>query len=333
MDLPKLKIREFEFESPLVLAPMAGLTNHAYRLMCKKQGGVGLLYSEMFSAYAIKFRDPKTCSMLDWTEEEHPVNVQLFGGDPETCAIGAGFLETNYADIIDINFGCPVPKVAKSGSGASILKNLYKAEDIIRAVRKEVDCPLTVKTRLGWYNDIPTVFEFVKICEDCGVDAIAVHGRYAEQKYSGEADWEMLARVREATSLPLIANGDVTDGPSAEKIIRQTGCDGVMVGRGSHGKPWIFSHILHYLKTGETLKEPTFRERLVLAREHNEILRSFHGDSRASKEMRGVVAMYIKGFDYSAKIRNLVMQSKSTFEIEDILSDVLEKYDTLGIEG
>lgn len=331
-DIPKLKIRELELDSPLVLAPMAGLTNHAYRLMCLRQGGCGLVYSEMFSAYAIKFRDPKTCNMLDWTEEEHPVSVQVFGGDPETCAIGAGFLESNDADIIDINFGCPVPKVAKSGSGASILKDLSKAENIIREVRKEVSCPLTVKTRLGWWTDQPTVFDFVKICEDCGVDAIAIHGRYAEQKYSGNADWNLIGKVREITNLPLIANGDVTDGPSAKEIIDVTGCDGIMIGRGSHGRPWIFNHILHYLKTGVILEEPTFKERLELAREHNSILRQFHGDSRASKEMRGVVAMYIKGFDYSAKIRNLVMQSRSTFEIEDILSDVLDKYDSLGIE-
>ncbi|MBQ0106254.1 MAG: tRNA dihydrouridine synthase DusB [Armatimonadetes bacterium] len=324
-EIPVLKIGKFTFDSPLVLAPMAGLTNHAYRLMCKKQGGCGLVYSEMFSAYAIKFRDPKTCSMLDWTEEEHPVSVQLFGGDGETCAIGAGFLESNYADIIDINFGCPVPKVAKSGSGASILKDLSKAKEIISSVRREVSCPLTVKTRLGWWTDKPTVFDFVKICEDCGVDAIAVHGRYAEQKYSGSADWDMIRQVREITELPLIANGDVVDGITAEKIIRETGCNGVMIGRGSHGRPWVFNHILHYLKTGEVLPEPSFRERIELAREHNAILRQFHGDSRASKEMRGVVAMYIRGFDFSAKIRNLVMQSKSTYEIEEILDNVLSE--------
>ena len=217
INIPKLKIGNLEFDSPLVLAPMAGLTNHAYRLMCKLQGGCGLVYSEMFSAYAIKFRDPKTCSMLDWTEEEHPVSVQVFGGDPETCAVGAGFLESNYADIIDINFGCPVPKVARSGSGASILKDLSKAESIIREVRKEISCPLTVKTRLGWWIDKPTVFDFVKIAQDNGADAIAIHGRYAEQKYTGEANWDLIKQVREITKIPLIANGDVTDGVSCEK--------------------------------------------------------------------------------------------------------------------
>ena len=320
-----LKIGNIELKSPLILAPMAGLTNHAYRLMCLKQGGLDLTYSEMFSAYAIKFRDPKTCSMLDWTEEEHPITAQVFGGDPETCAIGAGFLENNYADIIDINFGCPVPKVARSGSGASILKDLTKAREIIKAVRKEVSCPLTVKTRLGWFTDVPTVFEFVKIAEGEGVDAIAIHGRYAEEKYSGTAHWDMIKQVRDITSLPLIANGDVVDGPSCKKIIEETGCDGVMIGRGSNGRPWIFKHILHYLKTGETLPNPDFIECLKLAKEHNEILRQFHGDSRASKEMRGVVAMYIKGFDHSAQLRNLVMQSRSTFEIEEILSQALER--------
>ncbi|MBQ7258020.1 MAG: tRNA dihydrouridine synthase DusB [Abditibacteriota bacterium] len=323
--VPNLKIGNITLSSPLVLAPMAGVTNHAFRYMCKKKGGVGLIYSEMFSSYAIKFRDPKTISMLDWTEEEHPISAQIFGGDPETCAIGAGFLESNYADIIDINFGCPVPKVARSGSGASLLKDLSKVAPIISEVRKEVSCPLTVKTRLGWWRGKSTIAEFIKIAQDCGVDAIAVHGRFAEEKYTGSAHWDSIAEVREICSVPLIANGDVVDGSSCLKLFKETGCDGVMVGRASHGRPWIFKHILHYLQTGEILPEPSFKERIEMAREHNQILRQFHGDRRASKEMRGVVAMYIKGFDHSAQIRNMIMQSKSTFEIEDILDKLISQ--------
>ena len=325
--IPNLKIGNITFSSPLILAPMAGVTNHAYRIMCKNFGGVGLVYSEMFSAYAIKFRDPKTCSMLDWTEEEHPISAQVFGGDFETCAIGAGFLESNFADIIDINFGCPVPKVARSGSGAFLLKDLSNVEKIIKAVRAEITCPLTVKTRLGWDIDKPTIREFVTIAQDCGVDAIAIHGRFAREKYTGHAHWDLIKQVREVCQVPLIANGDVTDGPSCEKLIKETACDGIMIGRASQGKPWIFNHILHYLKTGQQLSPPSFIERIELARQHNEILRQDHGDSRASKEMRGVVAMYIKGFGHSAALRNSIMTSKSTYEIEDILNRYLEESD------
>jgi len=323
LNIPKLKIREIELESPLVLAPMAGVSNHAFRILCKALGGCGLVCSEMFSAYAIKFRDPKTKNMVDWIDEERPISVQVFGGDPETCAIGASYLENNGADIVDINFGCPVPKVAKSGSGASILKDLSKAEDIIKAVRNAVKVPLTVKTRLGWWINEPTVFEFVKIAEGCGVDAIAIHGRFAEQKYTGVADWEMIARVREMTSLPLIANGDVTSPEKAKELFEKTNCDGVMIARAAHGRPWIFNHINHYLQTGELLAEPDLKEIIEIVKKHNQILCNIHGDKRAAKEMRGFVAQYIKGFENSAKVRNAVMQTRSTYEIDELLSQLV----------
>jgi len=321
-NIPVLKIRDITMNSPLVLAPMAGVSNHAFRVLCKRLGGCGLVCSEMFSSYAIKFRDPKTKNMLDWTKEERPISVQVFGGDPEACSIGARFLEENGANIIDINFGCPVPKVAKSGSGASILKDLSKAESIIKTVRKVVNVPLTVKTRLGWFMDMPTVFEFVKIAEACGVDAISIHGRYAQQKYTGIADWETIAQVREIIpNMPLIANGDINSPKACKEIFKKTGCNGAMIARAAHGKPWIFKHMYHYLETGEFLPEPDFKEVIEIAKKHNQILCDIHGDKRASKEMRGYLVHYIRGFDNSAKIRDEIMHTKSSKEIEGILDE------------
>ncbi|MBP5274024.1 MAG: tRNA dihydrouridine synthase DusB [Abditibacteriota bacterium] len=323
MKLPSLTIGGLSLSSPLVLAPMAGVTNHSMRVLCKRLGGCGLVSSEMFSACAIRFRDPKTPGMVDWTYEDQPLSAQLFGGDGETCAIAAVYLQEQGADIIDINFGCPVPKVARSGSGASILKELSRAEEIIRRVRSVCRVPLTVKTRLGWYTGQPTVFEFVRIASDCGADAVTVHGRYAQQKYAGTADWDMIARVREQmdSRIPLIANGDVTDPASFEKIIRITGCQGVMIGRGALGRPWIFRDLMAFARTGaapEPLKAP---EILEIARMHNRILKDIHGDRRAAKEMRGNIIHYIKGFENSARIRNAIMQTRSTEEIEEVLNE------------
>lgn len=317
------KIGNLELTSPLVLAPMAGVSNYAFRILCKRLGGCGLVCSEMFSSYAIKFRDPKTRNMVDWTDEERPISLQIFGGDPETCAIGAAYLEANGADVLDINFGCPVPKVAKSGSGASILKDLTKAESIIKAVRNTVKVPLTVKTRLGWYLNEPTVFDFIKIAVDNGVDAVIIHGRYAQQKYTGHADWDMIASVRDAlpSHVPLIANGDVVDPRSCVDMFKKTGCQGVMIGRAAHGRPWIFNYIYHYMKTGEILSEPSFGEIIKIAKQHNKILNEIHGDSRAAKEMRGYLVHYIRGFDNSSRIRNAIMHTKTTKEIEEILDE------------
>ncbi|MBQ9358206.1 MAG: tRNA dihydrouridine synthase DusB [Abditibacteriota bacterium] len=323
MILPQLTIGGLRLSSPLVLAPMAGVSNHAMRVLCKRLGGCGLVHSEMFSACAIRFRDPKTPGMVDWTSEEQPISAQLFGGDAETCAIACVYLQEQGADIIDINFGCPVPKVAKSGSGASILKDLDRARDIIRSVRSVCRVPLTVKTRLGWFIGEPTVFEFARIAADCGVDAITVHGRYAKQNYSGTADWSMIARVREQLpdSIPLIANGDVTGPDSLEEIIRVTGCQGVMIGRAAQGRPWIFRDLALYAETGTRPRSLTPVEVIEIARMHNRILREIHGDRRAAKEMRGNIVHYIKGFDNSARIRNRIMQTKSTEEIEEVLNE------------
>ena len=276
-------IAQISVDPPLVLAPMAGVTNHAFRIVCKRLGGVGLVSTEMFSAYAIKFKDPGTKSMIDWTDEERPVSAQVFAGDPETIAIGARALESWGADIIDVNFGCPVPKVAKSGSGAVLLKDLGKCREILIAARQAVKCPLSIKTRIGWGADDRTIFELARMAEICGVDSITIHGRTAVQGYSGAADWDIIAEVKKRVGIPVIANGDVKIPQDAARIIEKTGCDGVMIGRAALGNPWIFARTAEFLRTGVVPPEPTYTDRIDGAIEHASILAGLLGPDRAAQ--------------------------------------------------
>jgi len=312
---------------------MAGVTNRAFRVMCKRAGGCGLVTTEMFSAYAIRFRDPGTNSMIDWTDEERPVSVQIFGGDPETVAIGAQAMEAAGADIIDINFGCPVPKVAKSGSGASLLKNLDLSREILIAARNAVKCPLTIKTRIGWGIGEQQVFDLAKTAEICGIDAIAVHGRVAAQGYSGKADWDIIAEVKRSVRIPVIANGDVSTPEDAKRLFERTECDGIMIGRGALGNPWLFRRIAEYLRTGELLPEPTWAMKLEAAKEHAALLREILGEKRASKEMRGHLIWYLKGMPGAPGLRARLMTTKSTEEIGEVLDEASSKYQPGFIEA
>lgn len=308
-------------DPPLVLAPMAGVTNHAFRIMCKRAGGCGLVSTEMFSAYAIKFRDPGTKEMIDWTEEERPVSVQVFGGDPETVAIGAKALQAAGADIIDVNFGCPVPKVARSGSGAVLLKDLGLAREILIAARDAVKVPLTIKTRIGWDRGDIKVVELAKTAEICGVDAITVHGRYATQDYGEPADWDIIAQVKRAVRMPVIANGDVKTPQQAREVFELTGCDGVMIGRGALGDPWVFRRMAHYLDTDEILPGPTHVEKLDAAKVHAAALAELIGERRAAKEMRGHLVWYLKGMRGAPRLRHRIMETTSLEEMMQVLDE------------
>ena len=308
-------------DPPLVLAPMAGVTNHAFRVMCKRAGGCGLVSTEMFSAYAIKFRDPGTKSMIDWTDEERPVSVQVFGGDPEVVAIGARALQEAGADIIDVNFGCPVPKVARSGSGAALLRNLDLAREILIAARSAVTVPLTIKARIGWEPRDVKVLDLAKTAEICGVDAITVHARFATQDYSEPADWDIIAEVKRAVAIPVIANGDVITPQQAAELFERTGCDAIMIGRAALGNPWVFHRIEHYLRTGELLPEPTHRARFDAATEHAALLRTLLGEKRAAKEMRGHLVWYLKGMPGAPKLRDRIMTTRSVEEIMGVLDE------------
>ena len=314
-------IGNIKIDPPIILAPMAGVTNRAFRIMCKRAGGCGLVTTEMFSAYACKYRDPRTNTMIDWLDEERPVAAQVFGGDPETVAIGAKMLQDAGADIIDINFGCPVPKVARSGSGAALLKDLNMAREILIAARQAVSVPLTIKTRTGWGFGDRQVIDLAKTAEICGIDAITVHGRVAAQGYSGSADWDIIAQVKQSVRIPIIANGDVYSPEAAEKVFRLTGCDGAMIGRGSLGDPWIFNRVAQYLRYGQTIAAPDAAEKIAAAREHSTLLKELLGERRAAKEMRGHLVWYIKGMPGAPRLRDRLMTTKSIEEIEEALNE------------
>ena len=311
----------FRIDPPLVLAPMAGVTNHAFRVMCKRAGGVGLVCTEMFSAYAIKFRDPKTNQMIDWTDEERPVSVQVFAGDPETVAIGVRAMQDAGADIVDVNFGCPVPKVAKSGSGAALLKDMGLAREILIAAREAVTIPLTIKTRIGWGIGDVKVIELARMAQVCGIDAITVHARAATQGYSGSVDLDIIAEVKKSVGIPVIGNGDVRAPEDAARMFERTGCDAIMIGRAALGNPWIFGRIDHYLRTGELLPEPSILDRLDAAKTHAVMLCQLLGERRAAKEMRGHLVWYIKGMPGAPALRNRLMKTRSVDEIGGVLDE------------
>jgi len=327
MPYPALRIPHsaLTIDPPLVLAPMAGVTNHAFRLMCKENGGCGLVTSEMVSAYALRHGHARTRAMLDWTEEERPVAVQIFGADPKVVAEGARIVEEAGADIIEINMGCPASKVVKTGAGAALLKDLPRAEAMISAVVRAVRVPVTVKTRKGWDGCEETAVEVARMVEGSGGGGIAVHGRTAGEGYSGPADWDVIRRVKEAVSIPVIGNGDVRTPEHARRMFDETGCDGVMIGRAALGNPWVFRRVHAYLRTGTNLPEPGFDERTEAARRHVRLLVECLGEARAVKEMRGHIAWYVRGAPGAAAIRARVTVALNLEEIEGVLSGVIRK--------
>lgn len=313
-----VQIGKIPVDPPVVLAPMAGVTNHAFRLICRRLGA-GLVWTEMISSYGIKYRNPRTLSMFDWTPEERPVAVQLFGADPRAMANAAKVIEESGADIVDINVGCPVPKVRRTGAGAALCENLESAREVMESVVRAVKIPVTIKTRKGLNDRITTAVEVARIAEDAGVSAIAIHGRTAEQGYSGAADWGIIAEVKESVRIPVIGNGDVKSPDDARRMLDQTGCDAVMIGRASLGNPWIFRRTAHFLATGELLAGPTNAERVEVALEHLRMMIELCGEDRGIREMRGQVAWYVRGMPGAAGMRRTLSQATVSAEMEDVL--------------
>ncbi len=301
----KLKIGNVELPNPCVLAPMAGVTDLPFRLLCREQGA-GLLCTEMVSAKAISFHNKNTESLMQTGPGEHPVSLQLFGSEPELMGRIAAQIEERPFDILDVNMGCPVPKVVNNGEGSALMKQPKLVEAIVTAMVKSVKKPVTVKIRKGFDEEHVNAVEIAKIIEASGAAAIAVHARTREQYYSGQADWEIIRQVKESVSIPVIGNGDVDSPQKAQRMLQETGCDGVMVGRAARGNPWIFRQITHYLDTGELLEKPSRAQVAKMMLRHGELLAEYKGEYTALREMRKHVAWYTSGYPHSASLRRRV---------------------------
>ena len=299
----KLKIGSVTLENNVILAPMAGVTDLPYRVLCREQGA-GLVCMEMVSAKAIYYKNRNTQELLAVDERERPVSLQLFGSDPEILSSMAAQLEDGPYDLFDINMGCPVPKIVKNGEGSALMRNPKLVEEILTAMVKAVRKPVTVKIRRGFDETSVNAVEIAKIAEGCGVAAVAVHGRTREQFYSGKADWDIIRQVKEAVRIPVIGNGDVFTPEDAKRMVETTGCDGIMVARGAKGNPWIFKQITEYLDTGVIPERPSVEELKEMILRHGRMMVEFKGELAAMREMRKHVAWYTTGYPRSAALRN-----------------------------
>ena len=314
----KWKIGDVQIENPFVLAPMAGVTDLPFRKLCKEQGA-GLICMEMVSAKAISFNNKNTEALMEIDPGENPVSMQLFGSEPELMARVAAEIEERPFDILDINMGCPVPKVVNNGEGSALLKNPELIVKIVKSVSSAIKKPLTVKVRIGFENEPVDIVEIAKRVEDAGAAAIAVHGRTRQQYYSGTADWDTIRRVKEAVSIPVIGNGDVDSPEKAEALIKETGCDGVMVGRATRGNPWIFRELNHYFETGEKLARPSVEEVREMILRHARMQIDLKGEFTGIREMRKHVAWYTAGMRHSAALRRETNLVSSYEELEQLL--------------
>ncbi len=310
-----LKIGNVTLENNLILAPMAGVTDLPFRLLCKEQGA-GLLCMEMVSAKAIYYRNRNTEALLSIDEREHPVSLQLFGSDADIISEMAKRIEERPFSILDLNMGCPVPKVAGNGEGSALMKNPALVEEIVSKTVKAIKKPVTVKIRKGFDAAHVNAVEIARIAEASGAAAVAVHGRTREQYYQGKADWDIIRQVKEAVRIPVIGNGDVVSPESAEAMLRETGCDGIMIGRGAQGNPWLFGQILHWMETGEKKAPPTKEELKQMILCHARLLVEHKGNYTGIREMRKHVAWYTAGYPHSAKLRARINEVEELEKLE-----------------
>lgn len=316
-----LKIGDVELENRYILGPMAGVTDLPFRLLCKEQGA-GLVCMEMVSAKAIYYKNRNTESLLEIHPDEVPASLQLFGSDPEIMAEMAKRIEDRPFAILDVNMGCPVPKVVRNGEGSALMKNPGLVYEIVSALVKAIRKPVTVKIRKGFDDAHINAVEIARIIEEAGAAAVAVHGRTREQYYSGQADWDIIRQVKEAVSIPVIGNGDVTSPQKAEQMISQTGCDGVMIARGAQGNPWIFSEMIQWEETGEMPSRPDPDQVRTMILRHARMQLEYKGGFCGIREMRKHVAWYTKGLKGAARLREKVNEVESLEELENLLTSL-----------
>ena len=315
-----LKIGNVELKNRYILAPMAGVTDLPFRLLCKEQGA-GLLCMEMISAKALQYKNRNTKALLQIDPREYPVSLQLFGADPDIISEQAKAIEELPFQILDINMGCPVPKVVKNGEGSALMKNPRLVYDVVYKTVRAISKPVTVKIRKGFDEEHVNAVEIAKIIEEAGGAAVAVHGRTREQYYSGKADWDIIRQVTEAVSIPVIGNGDVTGSLAAEQLLEETGCDGVMIGRGCQGNPWIFRELNEYEETGKVPHRPSKKEIKEMMLRHAQLQIELKGDYLGIREMRKHVAWYTKGMEGSAKLRDEINRVENYEELEKLLNE------------
>lgn len=318
-----MKVGNLELKNKVFLSPMAGVTDLPFRLICKEQE-CGLLYTEMINGKALCYDDENTKKMLKIEKEEHPVAVQIFGSEPDFMGRAAEIMNEYPNEILDINMGCPAPKVVKNGDGSALMKNPKLAEQVLKAVVKNSKKPVTLKIRKGWDDNSVNAVEIAKMAEACGISALAIHGRTREQYYTGKADWDIIADIKKNLNIPVIGNGDVFTIEDSINMLDKTGCDAIMIGRGAQGNPWIFKRINHYMNTGEILPEPTLNEKISTAIKHLKLAVEEHGEYVAVREMRKHIAWYLKGLRNSARLRDEINKIEDYQEVVSKLEYYME---------
>lgn len=319
-----IQIGNVALDNQLILAPMAGVSDLPFRLLCREKGA-GLVCMEMVSAKAIYYNNKNTQELMEIHPSEKPVSLQLFGSDPVIISEMAKRIEDRPFDILDLNMGCPVPKVVNNGEGSALMKDPALVEKIITQTVKAIKKPVTIKIRKGFSEQTVNAVEIAKIAEGCGAAAVAVHGRTREQYYTGVADWDIIRQVKEAVSIPVFGNGDVTDALSAQAMLLETGCDGVMIGRAARGNPWIFSEIDHYLKTGEKAPAKTYEEVREVILRHAKMELEYKGEYTAVREMRKHIAWYTAGYPNSAALRREINTMESFEQLEEAVRNIFSE--------
>lgn len=318
-----MNIGNIELSAPLALAPMAGITDLPFRLICRRMG-CGMTVSEMVSAKGLLYKNVKTTEMLRIDDGERPTAIQLFGSVPAELAEAARMVEASGADMIDFNMGCPVPKIVNNGEGSALMKNPQLAHDILAAMVKAVKIPVTVKFRAGWDDNNRNAVEIARAVEAAGVSAVAVHGRTRQQFYEGKADWSIIADVKQAVKVPVFGNGDIFTVADGLRMLEQTGCDGLMIGRGADGNPWLFTALAAALR-GEPLPQPpSLKERLAQAAEHLEMLIAYKNEVVAVKEMRRHISAYLKGMPHAAEFRGRFHKVDTQEQFSELLAEYSE---------